>query len=288
MPDAVSSRLPANARVSGLPTVMLVDNGSRRADSTLNLRRLAAELSERSGVLVHPVSLQHSDRVPADRLDGVPAEVFAAFVGRTIEQGQRRFVVLPLFFGPSRALTEFIPEQVARLESLHGRIDMRQADVLCPLPAGEPKLVDILLDNVQQANRSADRIIVVDHGSPIPQVTAVRHWLAEAMRKRIDPSVAVEEAVMERREGRDYDFNGQLLAQRLDCASGDVVVAMLFLSPGRHAGEGGDIAEICADAEASNPGLKVTASALVGEHPLLVDILLQRLESAVDLPAVTA
>jgi sirohydrochlorin ferrochelatase len=282
MPDSRDARVAEVETGQEGPIVVLVDNGSRRADSTLNLRRLAAALSQRAGLTVHPVSLLHSDRVPVERLDGEPAQVFPSFMTRHVEQGRRQFVILPLFFGPSRALTEFIPEQVALIEAEHGPIEVRQADVLCPLPGGEDRLADILFEHVQQIDRAIDRVLVVDHGSPIPQVTAVRRWLAEALRKRLAPTVEVDEAVMERREGREYDFNGPLLSEQLDGASGEIALAMLFLSPGRHAGAGGDIAEICAEAEASNGGLKVTASALVGEHPLLVDILYRRLEDVVD------
>jgi sirohydrochlorin ferrochelatase len=90
---------------------------------------------------------------------------------------------------------------------------------------------------------------------------------------------------MERRQGPEYDFNGQLLGDLLDsCVSGGrraaVVLAMMFISPGRHAGAGGDIETICAEAMARNPRLRVKVSPLVGEHPLLVEILKDRLEAA--------
>ena len=89
---------------------------------------------------------------------------------------------------------------------------------------------------------------------------------------------------MERRQGAEYDFNGQLLGALLDsCAGQDadavIVLAMMFISPGRHAGAGGDIEEICADAMARNPGLRVKISPLIGEHPLLIDILYDRLRA---------
>jgi sirohydrochlorin ferrochelatase len=158
---------------------------------------------------------------------------------------------------------------------------VQQAEVLCPLPGGEPLLADILADNVAGCG-PADRVIVVDHGSPIPQVTAVRSWLAAALRARLPDDVTVEEAVMERREGAAYDFNGDLLAERLGGLTGRVALAMVFVSPGRHAGPGGDIAEICATAEQANSGLTVTPSRLIGEHPGLVDLLAVRLEEALD------
>ena len=53
-----------------MPTMLLIDNGSSRPGSTLVLRRLAAALSERIGSEVHPVSLQHADKVAAADLGG--------------------------------------------------------------------------------------------------------------------------------------------------------------------------------------------------------------------------
>jgi hypothetical protein len=259
--------------------ILLVDNGSRRAASTLALRVIARALGDRVGRVVQPVSLQHADRVPASELDGQPALVLPRFLRQRLEAGQRNFIVLPLFFGPSRALSGFIPEQVTALTAEFGAIRLHQAEVLCPLPRGEQLLADIVADNIA-AFGPADRVVVVDHGSPIPEVTAVRSWVAQALASRLPGAPTVEEAVMERREGSDYDFNGVLLTDRLAKLNGRIVLAMLFLLPGRHAGPGGDIAEICAAAEQASPGLQVTPSPLVGEHPLLLNILQARLKDA--------
>ncbi len=91
---------------------------------------------------------------------------------------------------------------------------------------------------------------------------------------------------MERRVGSEYDFNGELLAdalRRLALADrdGSVILSMLFLSPGRHAGAGGDIEEIRARVEAEFPGFHVVPAPLVGAHPGLVDILESRYRQAV-------
>jgi sirohydrochlorin ferrochelatase len=48
----------------------------------------------------------------------------------------------------------------------------------------------------------------------------------------------------------------------------DVVVAPLFLSPGRHAGPHGDLAQICREV---HPRSHLTE--LVGTHPLAIDAL---------------
>ena len=47
-----------------------------------------------------------------------------------------------------------------------------------------------------------------------------------------------------------------------------MVVAMMFLSPGRHAGTGGDVARIC---RGTNVRCHLTAP--VGDHPAVVDVL---------------
>jgi sirohydrochlorin ferrochelatase len=268
-------------------TVMLVDNGSRRADAALSLRRLAADLSHQLGEVVHPVSLLHSSEIPPERLDGRPAETFEAFVRRQLAAGARAFAVLPLFFGRSRALTEFIPDTAAALRHELGRFDLEVADPLVPLPGGEPRLVEILCDQVRQAaaveGLSIYRVVLVDHGSPIPEVTAVRRWLAAGMRVALGDQVTLDEAVMERRAGSAYDFNGALLEDQLarmaaEDQSTPAILAMLFLSPGRHAGPGGDIERICRTAEKAHPGFRACPAALVGSHPRLLEILRSRYE----------
>ncbi|WP_295404796.1 CbiX/SirB N-terminal domain-containing protein [uncultured Thiocystis sp.] len=269
-------------------TILLIDNGSRRADSTLNLRRLAARLAERAGEPVLPVSLLHSDQVPADRLDGRPADTLAPTLHRLLTQGARDVVLVPLFFGPSRALTQFVPDTAAALTDAFDPFRLRIASELCPLPDGEPRLAEILAEQVEQAARATGRpvtrVVLVDHGSPVPEVTAVRRWLGERLAQRLGPGVRVEQAVMERRAGADYDFNGPLLEDLLrDLADADratpVILAMLFLSAGRHAGPGGDIADIIGRVESEYSGFRIHPSPLVGSHPGLIEIFLSRLNA---------
>lgn len=270
------------------PVVILADNGSRRAAATLSLRAIAADLADACGRQVHPVSLQHSDVVAADELGGIPAQVLPDFLRRHLELGRRKFVVLPLFFGRSKSLSAFVPEQVEQLTKEFGPFVLRVADVLSPMPQGEPLLADILADNVTRCcaemGAEADCVIVVDHGSPLPEVTAVRAKVTMTLRERLVEGVWLSQAVMERRKGRDYDFNGQMLGDLLDTCvtpggSTVVVLAMMFISPGRHAGPGGDIEAICAEAMTRNPSLRALISPLIGEHPLLIDILKTRLKA---------
>jgi sirohydrochlorin ferrochelatase len=273
-----------------MPSILLVDNGSRRPQATRRLRRLAEALAGRLQSPVHPVSLLHASAIPAASLDGQPADTFEPFLRQRVADGDRRFLVVPLFFGPSRAITDFIPERSEAIAADMGEIQVDIADVLCPLPSGEPRLIDILLENVRQAApetraQTPSRIVLVDHGSPQPAVTAVRAWLREGLARRLGERGEVAEAVMERRSGARYDFNGMLLEEMLEdiaqtSPACTVTLAMQFLLPGRHAGSGGDIDQICDQAMARHPGLRVTQSALVGDHPLLIDILESRAATA--------
>lgn len=257
--------------------LLLLDNGSRRAAATLNLRRLARHLGERLGYEVHPVSALHSSQIPAEELDGLPARTLEPFLHAQVAAGERSFGILPLFFGPSRAVGFFLPEVGGRVAAELGAFDLRVADVLCPLPAGEPRLVQILADQVVAAlpepiTGEPPLVLLVDHGSPLPTVAAVRHWLAAELDQALAAAptgrMRVTEAVMERRPGAAYDFNGRLLSEVLDDiglqaggAARTVVLAMQFISPGRHAGVGGDIDEMVAAARHVTPA-STCASAL--------------------------
>lgn len=270
------------------PAVLLVDNGSTRPEATLNLRRLAHELTDRAGQEVHPVSLMHSNKIPASELNNEPANIFEPFMRNQLEQGARNFIIIPLFFGKSRALTRFIPDHVEALQKEFGPFSVTVADELSPLPAGEPRLSKILHDHVSQVSTEkhcqADRVILVDHGSPIPEVTAVRQTTAEQLQELLGTDTPLSQAVMERRQGSEYDFNGDLLEDVLtetatQNASQTIILAMMFFSPGRHAGPGGDIEEIYRKVEVKYPGFRVHPSPLIAEHPLLIDILQSRLNA---------
>jgi sirohydrochlorin ferrochelatase len=125
-------------------------------------------------------------------------------------------------------------------------------------------------------------VALCDHGSPKREVAAVRDALAMDLAELLGDEVeALAAASMERREGDEYDFNEPLLdklLRRPGWNHGDVVISMLFLSPGRHAGPGGDIDTICKTAEAESPGLRTYMTGLVGDHPDIVPLLKRRLE----------
>ena len=268
------------------PLTLLVDNGSLEPAATFALRALAAKLSTRLGQTVEPVSLLHSSGIDPARLGGQPAELLFPAMEKRLGAGRNDFVILPLFLGPSRALTEYLPENLARLQA---RFPTLYAPVAAPLhDARDDRLARILADHVRSeiGARSAEpvRVALVDHGSPVATVTAVRNELARRLSEQLGPAVAaVAPSSMERRPEPVYDFNDPLLARLLETqpwSEGRVIVAMQFLLPGRHAGPTGDVTTICQKAERRHPLLRTRITKLIGEHPLLLEILADRWQAA--------
>ena len=268
------------------PLTLLVDNGSLEPAATLALRKLAARLCARLGQKVEPVSLLHSSHIDPQLLAGLPAKLLLPVMERRLAANRPEFTIIPLFFGPSNAVTEYLPENVVRLREKFPKI---KVSVAAPIFArGDERLAQILEDHVvAQLDKEPARVALVDHGSPAATVTAVRNELALQLAARLGSRVAaVAPCSMERRPEPAYDFNAPLLADLLATSpwsEGRVIVALQFLSPGRHAGKDGDVAKICREAEARHPKLKIQPTALVGAHPLLIEILADRWRTATPL-----
>ncbi|WP_221028760.1 sirohydrochlorin chelatase [Actomonas aquatica] len=267
----------------------LFDNGSLRAASTLGLRQVALRLQERVAIAVKPVSLLHSSGVDADALNCRPAELLEPAVARFAEAGGREAMVLPLFFGPSAALVDYVPERLAALRERFPLLEVRQAGCLVQREDDSARLVaEALAAQVRAVESSAEptarHVILVDHGSPRSAVTEVRNAIALELACALHGRVAsVTAASMERRSGPAYAFNEPLLETALselarNPAVSEIVIALQFLQPGRHAGPGGDIREICAEAlqQAGRPDLRVKFTPLLGDSEAVLNLLERR------------
>lgn len=264
------------------PRTLLLDNGSLAPAATLGLRHLAAALAARIDAPVEPVSLLHSSALPPEALGGVAAETLETFLARP-DVAAGDWTMVPLFFGPSRALTEFLPARVAAAKARAPGLRVRLAPPL--FAAGDERLAGILADEVravwsaEPAEGWPRAVALVDHGSPARAVVAVRDALAAQVQRQLGPESRVAACSMERRAGAAGDLCEPLLAALLARPGWDrglVTVAMQFLLPGRHAGPDGDVAAICRAAEAARPGLRTRRTRLVAAHPGLVEILADR------------
>jgi sirohydrochlorin ferrochelatase len=250
--------------------ILLVDNGSYEPTATLALRRLAQEVGKLIGQPVLPVSTMHSTKIDPALLGDVPAAIFEDAVLRAKLDGIDELVVLPLFIGPSRAITEYLPKVFADAQPGAMKLSIRE-------PLFGPELVTMLIDNLKATGwtKGSGTVYLCDHGSPIREVTRCRDFFAVSLRNHLalkdDELIACS---MERREGEEYDFNEPLLEDALQQAKGDAVILMLFLLPGRHAGSDGDVAMIAK--EHAPALLRWKLSPLLGTHPALPALLCKR------------
>lgn len=269
------------------PHCFLFDNGSVRAASTLSLRAVAARLEEQFGGRVEPVSLLHSSGVSPAELNGRPAELLEPAINNWLTQNPAgQAVLLPLFFGPSAALTEYVPERLAALGKKHPRAVLHLADPLVDIREPDTRIAAALADAARAVIRREGlknpKVLLVDHGSPIYAVACVRNHLGDQVSELLGNEIAgFGVASMERRPGPDYAFNEPLLSSALarpPFNEGDVIVLLQFLSPGRHAGPSGDVAEICGEAGRGAPGLATYLTEPIAGDPRVVEVLLRRLE----------
>ena len=266
------------------PCVILMDNGSHRAESTMNLRRIAQSLSQKINTEVHPVSLLHSTKVEPSKLEGKKAEILEPFIRSRCEEGKNSFFIIPFFFGQSAALSDYLPKRIKDIRSKWPTTEVKLAPTLVNLEDKNDYCVsniisDLVIEKIDEKKLKNPHVTLVDHGTPLKEVNKVRNHISQQLNETLNGRVAkVIASSMERREGKEYEFNEPLLENLLGHNDfvRNVVLAMLFISPGRHAGDGGDIDQICQAAESECDTLRTFKSNLFAMHPKVIDLLASR------------
>jgi hypothetical protein len=275
--------------------IALIDNGSLEAASHRNLRAVARTLAARAGAPVSAVSWKHSDRIPAADLDGISAPTLLPWMRAQLARGERDFLFVPFFISAQGAIGSALRGDLEALSRETGGFSFGFSAGL----ADEGSLVPIVAARVRETlaeiastrpERGRPSLIVVDHGGPAPASAALRDAVAAELRPELGEAVGpLAAASLESPDGPGFAFNLPLFAGQLKAPGfdrGDIVVAPLFLSPGRHAGPSGDLARIARAAEARSPGLRIHFTGLVGTHPLAAEALARAL--LVALPAEAA
>lgn len=285
-----SSRKPKSS-----PFVLLVDNGSLRADSYLSLLSIAARVSTAVHIPVYAASARFADRVTLP--DGSKGESLESMARALLtKDAAASFLILPAFFGPSDTLTEFVPALFTKLALEYPALRYTVARAAIDVnDFADTRLAQALFDNALAAGKAAgftlntSALAVCDHGSPVLAVGAVRGHIAQQVAALASSSSLREIAPcsMERRAGREYDFNNPLLEVLLRTPpfdSGDIILSLLFISPGKHAGGGGDIDGIVesaiSEARADGRTLRVAKTALLGDTQAMINVLSDRLREA--------
>lgn len=253
--------------------VALIDNGSLEPAAHRNLRVVAAKLSKRTGVAVRAVSWKHSDRIPPEALDDTPAWTIGSFLRALVALGQRDFVFIPFFISPQGAIGSALRRDIETLQRELGCFEfsftegLAERGILSTIVASRVR--ETIAAHREIFNRPPP-VILVDHGGPSPESAALRDQLAVQVQRELGREIATLAAAS--MEGA----HPPLLAEQLN-ATGfvgrNVIVAPLFLSPGRHAGANGDITRIC-DASSA----RCIRTELVGTHPLVVEALAAALQ----------
>lgn len=255
--------------------IAVVDNGSLEPAAHLSLRSVARALSQRTGQHVRAVSWKHSDRIPLDALGDSPAWTLDAFIRSLVALGQREFVFVPFFISAQGAIGSALRRDLEQLQVELNGFEFTLTDGL----AAGGILPEIVADRVRATLAARVHpfscpppLIVVDHGGPSAASASLRDRLAAGISRELGSAIGpVAAASM---EGAHPPLLADLLRSE-EFAGRDVIVAPLFLSPGRHAGPQGDIAQICASADA-----RCHVTDLVGHHPLSIRTLANALNSA--------
>lgn len=120
-------------------------------------------------------------------------------------------------------------------------------------------------------------IVFVDHGSRREEANALLDCVAGGYRARFGAAI-VEAAHMELAE----PTIAQAFDRCVEQGAATVVIALFFLSPGRHSRE--DIPQLAAEAAAKHPGVHWYITPPLGENPALADLLHQQITQTLEHP----
>ena len=153
----------------------------------------------------------------------------------------------------------------------------------------DARIARILADQVNALIKQHDlanslNLVLVDHGSPTEKLAILRNTVTNQLKGLLQDSVSHTIACsMERREGDAYAFNDPLLEsipiEKTSKSLETLVVAMFFLLPGRHAGEGGDVDGILQGLVEGAKIKNFIKTDLIATHPLIYSILEDRVKS---------
>mmetsp|Transcript_3704 Transcript_3704/g.5013 ORF Transcript_3704/g.5013 Transcript_3704/m.5013 type:complete len:413 (+) Transcript_3704:1077-2315(+) len=280
---------------------ILVDNGSLRPEPTITFRSYASKLqsmmealSSSKTISVYAASARHSNKIPPEELGGKPAEILPDTLVKLLDDSSvvpDLIVCIPIFLGRSKTVTSYIPSCIEKslaksrksvpylitdtLVTSCGRLDE-----LNNMSSIESLLCNMILRTKGKIQGLGDKgcpVVIVDHGSPTREVNQIRRGLAASLRRKLGDNVTcVIDCSMERRQDKAYDFNEPLLENVFDFGGlqeGPLILAYVFLAPGRHAGKGGDIEEILQVVKSRHPKLEIYQTGLLADEENSEDFL---------------
>ena len=113
-------------------------------------------------------------------------------------------------------------------------------------------------------------ILLIDHGSRLDEANRLLDEVAALVRARAGEGALVFAAHMDLAE----PTIAQGFARCVSAGATEVVAVPYFLGPGRHATE--DVPRLVAEAARAHPGVSFEIGAVLGAHPLLAEIVIER------------
>ncbi|MBC2600875.1 sirohydrochlorin chelatase [Puniceicoccus vermicola] len=271
------------------PLFLLTDNGSIRPASALALRAAAEDLSNRTGQTVMPASLAHCHRIPAEELGGTPARRLKETLLDPSLPEERPVFIIPFFLANRGAIVRLVEQAIAETREERPQLSVELLPYLFEEDGAEQEILARagtvrVREQIRPSDTQKPTVVLVDHGSPYPGAAQVRNFVAGQVQAFLHDEVhTVIPASMERRDGDEYAFTDPLLEEvlrRPHLSQRPLILLMFFLLPGRHAGHGGDVAEICEEAIEESPSLEIRTTELLGDHPILLEALAKRVIGA--------
>ena len=266
----------------------MVDNGSLRPEAGLMTRRVARLLSDDIDIPVVAASLAHSNRIPVEALEGKAIPLLEALLDRIcLQPNLKEVIVIPLLLVTGGVIYQKIGAMVQDFSRRYTRPTIRMTEAL--VSESDPVEVGIVGMIYEQVRATIEehllvepRVVLVDHGSPDPTGARTRNYVATRLTELLGRIVEkVVPSSMERRDGVEYDFNEPLferaLVESAQNGSGNIVLARLFLQPGKHNGKDGDVEQICLSVSSRYPSMRIYNLPAVFSEKRLVQLLKRRL-----------
>lgn len=246
--------------------IALIDNGSLEPAVHLGLRRVAEAISASTSLTVRAVSWKHTDRISPELLDDRPAWTLAPFIRAMAALGQTEFVFIPYFISPQGAIGSALRRDLEQLQTEVGAFHFTFTEGLAERGVIPQLVAERIRETIANTgSQTKPPVVLVDHGGPSATSARVRDAIASAVREILAGEIGPLAAAS--MEGSHPPFlRNQLEAPGF--AGREVIVALLFLSPGRHAGSSGDVARLCAASPA-----RCRLTEVLGHHSTVAETL---------------
>ena len=148
----------------------------------------------------------HSHKVDASKLDGKPGMSMESFFLSNEAEVVKNLSFLPMFLGPSLAITDWLPEKLTQWSQNGNNRKFSIADCLFQKKDIRiaKALAEYVVDLIPQYSPQKPFVILVDHGTPLPEVNQVREEIGCFLEEKLGNQISgFSTACMERRRAKN-------------------------------------------------------------------------------------